>query len=119
MQCNRCGLRSGYNRVLVDAATGRELGFLCRRCEQRQFGETLRDGLWTETDGCVLCTRDGFVRLPEWSPRLVDEGPHLRLTNEYTVTDHTASLCDEHYAEATSQGTEEGVEDARHTADRP
>jgi hypothetical protein len=121
MKCNTCGLRSGYNRVLVAVDGGRELGFLCRRCEANQFGETLRDGLWAETEGCALCARDSFVRLPEWSPRLVEENDHLRLQNEYEVTDETVSLCDEHYARLTSRARATGLEgvDVTSRTERP
>lgn len=118
MKCNNCGLRSGYNRVLVAADDGRELGFLCRRCETTQFGETLRDGLWAETEGCALCARDSFVRLPEWSPRLVEEDDHLRLQNEYAVTDETVSLCDEHYASLSSAARRETTETGDHVTPR-
>lgn len=97
MDCLVCGLKSGYNRVAVDVPTGRELGGLCFRCEERQFGRSLTEGLWTECDGCVLCSRDGLVALPEWRPRTRDVEGALRLENDYVVDAATVELCDEHF----------------------
>ncbi|WP_255152376.1 hypothetical protein [Halorarius halobius] len=97
MDCLACGLRSGYNRVVVDLLAGTELGGLCFRCEERLFGRSLKDGLWTERSGCVLCSRDGAVALPEWRPRTSDTGGVLRLENDYELGATTVELCDEHF----------------------
>lgn len=98
MECVACGLRSGYNRVVVDIASGTEHGGLCFRCERRRYGNSWKDGLWAERDGCVLCSRDGLVALPEWRPRTTTEDGVLVLHNEYAVLDGTVRLCDEHFA---------------------
>lgn len=119
MECIACGLKSGYNRVVIELRTGRELGGLCFRCEERQYGNSLKDGLWAEAEGCVMCSRDGLVALPEWRPTTSDSEGGLHLTNEYVLDDATVLLCDEHFTalrgggEPTDRRQERPVNDAR------
>lgn len=96
MECLSCGLRAGYNRVVVERPSGTELGGLCIACEEDRFGDCLRRGLWTETDGCALCTRDVYVAMPSWYPETERSPDGLLVRNDYEVTDGTVGLCDEH-----------------------
>jgi len=106
MECITCGLRSGFNRIVIRTDDDRAIGFFCRRCEKKKFGTVLREGQRAETEGCVLCSRDSYVFLPVWSPRIEDdvEGG-LVLTNGYEITSHTTALCDEHFSGLETQGS--------------
>jgi hypothetical protein len=96
MECLACGLRAGYNRVVVERPSGTELGGLCVECEERRFGDCLLRGLWTETDGCALCTRDVYAAMPAWYPETERSPDGLLVRNDYEVTDGTVGLCGEH-----------------------
>lgn len=101
-----CGLRAGYNRVVVERPNGTELGGLCVECEERRFGDCLRHGLWTETDGCALCARDVYVALPTWYPETERTPEGVVVRNDYEVTDGTVGLCDEHLQAVVERGSE-------------
>lgn len=98
MDCVRCGLRAGYNRVVVDLISGSELGGFCRNCELEAFGHALSkfDGA---DESCVLCTRDGHYAVPAWQPYEKKTDSHVACAVEFSVHDRTPTLCDEHFHE--------------------
>ncbi|MFC5972157.1 hypothetical protein ACFPYI_12525 [Halomarina salina] len=97
-ECIDCGLQAGYNRAVVDTALGRELGGLCFRCEEREFGRSLGRGNWETTVGCAFCDRDGFYALPEWKPYCEDVDGRRVCKVDYRVDEATLRLCDEHFS---------------------
>lgn len=96
MNCVRCGLAAGYNRAVVDVASGVLLGGLCVDCERSGFGESLERGFWAGTEGCGLCPRDGHFALPLWEPRTEERDGDVYCSVDYRVTDETLLVCDEH-----------------------
>lgn len=117
MECLSCGLRAGYNRVLVELRNGAELGGLCVGCEEERFGDCLRAGLWSETEGCALCARDAYVAMPEWYAETEPSSDGVVVRNDYEVTDGTIGLCDEHFGLLTAGGDRRA--DASSTPLRP
>jgi len=109
MDCLSCGLPAGYNRVLVERPSGAELGGLCVECEERRFGDCLKQGFWTETDGCALCARDAYVVMPEWHPVTEHSPDGVVVRNEYEVTEGTVGLCDEHLDSLTDPDRHDGT----------
>ncbi len=100
MDCIVCGCDAGYHRAIVDSIDGRQVGGLCRECERLEFGRSLARGLFRETDGCILCPRDGHVALPLGEPvarRTPEEGVISDVS--YAVGAETPRLCDEHLHE--------------------
>jgi len=96
MNCIRCNGEAGYNRVVVDTVSGRELGHFCRNCEFEEFGRAL-ERLNTRDRSCVMCNRDGHVAVAPWTPTLADDGRQFVSEVDYDVTDRTPFLCDEHF----------------------
>lgn len=94
MNCVHCG-GDGFNRVVVRATDGAELGSLCEACEEETFGVTLEDGELRRTAGCHFCPADGPFALPvlecvvEW-----DDAARTEL--EYALDDETPRLCRAH-----------------------
>ncbi|MFB6269058.1 MAG: hypothetical protein ABEH83_03885 [Halobacterium sp.] len=112
MDCVVCQRRSGYNRVVVDAESGVELGGLCVDCERDAFGK-LADELGDPTDDtCVCCDRDGFWRLPKWLPSTYETDGKTVSYVDYDPADTALKLCDEHLASI-------GVEDISRPAADP
>lgn len=108
MECLSCGLRAGYNRVVIEHSSGTELGGFCVECEASRFGDCLQRGLWTETDGCALCARDVYVAVPSWYPETKRSPRGLVVRNDYEVTDETVGLCDEHLQFLIGSDSQEG-----------
>lgn len=101
MDCIRCGHDSGYNRVVVDIVTGRELGGYCRNCEYDEFGQALSKFGGTDRD-CALCNRDGHFGLPAYETRAKVTDSRIESTVECRVRDQTPLLCDEHFHDVTA-----------------
>lgn len=98
MDCVVCEKRSGYNRVVVDADSGAELGGLCVDCERTAFG-TLSDELGDpDDDACVCCGRDGFWLLPKWLPSTYEADHKTVSYVDYDPGNTALKLCDEHLA---------------------
>jgi hypothetical protein len=95
MNCVRCGLDAGYNRVVVDLLSGVELGGFCVDCEHEEFGRSLERGFWTGDD-CALCDRDGHFALATWEPEATEREGDLHCSVDYDVTPDTVLACDEH-----------------------
>lgn len=91
---------------MVERSSGTELGGLCVECEENRFGDCLRRGLWTETDGCALCARDVYVVMPSWYPETERSPDGFLVRNDYGVTDGTVGLCDEHLEFLVDRGPE-------------
>lgn len=95
MDCVHC-CGDGFNRVVVCATDGVELGSLCEACEEDTFGVTLEDRELLRTTGCHFCPADGRVALPvlecvvEWEEAAATE-------LEYAVGDETPRLCADHF----------------------
>jgi len=106
MECVSCGLLAGYNRVVVDLVSGRELGGFCRNCELDEFGQTLSK-LTQPDSSCVLCRRDGHFGLAAWTPYRQESNARVICDVEFEVRERTPLLCDEHYYDACaeSEGT--------------
>lgn len=98
MHCVICGLDAGYNRAVVDLASGVEVGGLCVDCESAEFGTVLDRGHWTDDD-CGLCPRDGQFALPRWEPSATERGGDVYGSVDYEVTGATPTVCDEHLHE--------------------
>lgn len=98
MKCVSCGLRAGYNRVVVDLVSGRELEGFCRNCEFDEFGQILSKSNH-RADSCILCRRDGHYGLVVWRPYREESGHRIICDVEYSVGDRTPRLCDEHFHE--------------------
>lgn len=96
MRCIVCGHRAGYNRAVVDLATGSEIGGLCVGCECTAFGVSLLFGFRLSGSNCAFCERDGHYAIPSWRARTVETGGKTVSTVEYDVTEVTVRLCDEH-----------------------
>lgn len=96
MDCVNCG-GEGFNRVVVDLASGAELGSVCADCEGETFGITLHDRTLRATPGCVFCRGEERYALPllecviEW-----DDGS--RPEREYAIDVRTPGLCERHLA---------------------
>lgn len=100
MNCLSCGKAAGYNRVVIDAHTGTELGGFCMNCEKDRFGEALSYMHADETDSCSLCERDGLYLLARYVPSAEerDDGViHCSVSVE--SANSALRLCDEHYHE--------------------
>lgn len=97
MDCIVCGDAAGFHRAVLSEFRERRLGGLCRECERVEFGRSLERGFFRETDGCMLCARDGHVALPvgEAVARR-DENGEVESEVTFEVTDATLRLCDEH-----------------------
>lgn len=97
MECIVCGCDAGYHRAIVDQVDGRQVGGLCRECERLEFGRSLARGRFRETDGCMLCARDGYVALPLGEP-VARRTPEDSVVSDvsYAVGEETPRLCDEH-----------------------
>ncbi len=95
MNCIRCGLEAGYNRVVVDLFSGVELGGLCVDCEHVEFGRSLDRGFWSGDD-CAFCDRDGHFALAAWEPEATERDGDLYCSVDYEITAETALACDEH-----------------------
>lgn len=114
MDCIRCGCQAGYNRAVVDAVSGQELGRFCRNCELEEFGRTLERLCQTERT-CVICDRDGHFGFAAWTPTLEDGDGRQVSSVEYELTDRTPFLCDEHYHVVTQSEPETATRQGRVT----
>jgi hypothetical protein len=99
MHCSVCRLPSAYNRAVVDTAEDEQLGCLCTRCTDEYFGRPL--DRYESNDGtCILCDRDGFYALPQWTCRTVDRGTEIHIRGlDATVSNATPRLCERHFAD--------------------
>lgn len=98
MDCVRCHYDGGYNRVVVDLASGLELGEFCVNCEHDQFG-ALSDELGSpDRTTCLYCQREGLWALLKWrnSTRVTDRA--IISSVEYDPSMARLRLCDEHLA---------------------
>jgi hypothetical protein len=107
MNCVACGLRSSYNRAVVDTVNDVEVGVLCPGCEADHFGQRLAAGEFSDGE-CLLCDRDGFFALPEWRAYVVETDGRRVARSEYSLAPPSPHLCDAHF---------EAIADDR-TADR-
>lgn len=96
MECHSCGRPAGYNRAVVHVHSEAELGGLCVGCEREAFGRTLEVGSWDGCDDCVLCPRDGHFALPTWDPERVREDGRIVNKVDWTLSEATPTVCDEH-----------------------
>lgn len=98
MECVVCGKPGGYNRVVVEGATGFELGGLCVDCETRKLGE-LSDELGDpESESCVYCERDGLWAVPKWLPSTYESDGDTVSYVDYDASNASIRFCDEHLA---------------------
>lgn len=93
MHCLVCRENRAYNRVVVDAITGDQLGNLCIGCQKRAFDGEFAD---PAPAGTVLCARDGFFAVPEWEATLVVEDGRSVSRSRCEVTANTPRLCGPH-----------------------
>lgn len=100
MDCIVCGQDAGYHRAVVDTLEDIRVGGLCRECEGAEFGRSLERGRFRETDGCILCARDGLYALPVGQPTATrnDDGSVVGDV-VYDISAETVRLCDEHFHE--------------------
>lgn len=98
MDCVVCEKRGGYNRAVVEAETGFELGGLCVRCETERLGE-LSDELGDpDTETCVYCDRDGLWAVPKWLPATYESTGKTVSYVDYDPSTAALRFCDEHLA---------------------
>lgn len=98
MDCVVCHQPSGYNRVVVDAESGSELGGLCVHCETEAFGRISDELGEPGQRSCVCCERDGHWLLPKWLPSTyVEDGKTISYV-DYDTAEAALRLCDEHLA---------------------
>lgn len=98
MECVSCGLRAGYNRVIVELVRDERIGGFCRNCEFEAFGHTLSK-CSSEDENCLLCNRDGLYALSTWEPYEKSRDFHITTAVQFSVTERTPTLCDEHFHE--------------------
>lgn len=97
MECVVCGQEAGYHRAVIDEVEDRRIGGLCRDCERTEFGRSLQRGHFRETEGCILCARDGHYALPLGEPTATrNEEGRVVGSIDYDVGAETVRLCDEH-----------------------
>lgn len=108
MDCVVCALPSSYNRAVVDVVHDRELGVICPECEAEFFGEILTNGEWTETQ-CVLCSRDGFYALPEYTAYLETVDGKQVSKSEYSLDAPNPHLCDKHFTQIIEEANQEST----------
>lgn len=96
MNCVHCG-GDGFNRVVVRATDGAELGSLCEACEDETFGVTLEDRELRRTAGCQFCPADGPFALPVLEC-VVEWDDAARTDLEYALDEETPRLCRDHLA---------------------
>lgn len=107
LKCVWCGLRSGYNRVLVERPDGTEYGGLCIECEEHRFGDRLRRADGSVTEKCGLCDCEVHVHVPEWDPETEVLPNGTVVVNDYRVTDGTVGLCEGHFDSLTGRDSAE------------
>jgi hypothetical protein len=105
MECISCGLRAGYNRVIIEEVQDTEVGGFCRNCELEAFGETLSK-CSNKDQTCLLCNRDGWYALSSWEPYEKTSEYHITTEVDFSVTERTPRLCDEHFHELCLQKTQ-------------
>lgn len=97
MECIVCGQDAGYHRVVIDEIEDRRVAGLCRKCERTEFGRSLERGRFRESEGCILCARDGHFVLPRGQPTASRDDEGRVVGNvEYEADQSTVRLCDEH-----------------------
>lgn len=109
MACIVCG-QDASHRAVLDLVAERRVGGLCRECERTEFGRSLERGRFRETEGCILCARDGHYALPIGRPTAAPRTDGaVEGGVEYDVDDVTVRLCDEHL-HALSETTPEATD---------
>lgn len=98
--CVRCGLESGFNRVVVDWRYDQKIGELCHECETIEYGRVLFKADGHVESGCALCSGDVAVVLPLWetTDEMVEEDLKL-IEGEFEVTKDTVGLCSTHFGD--------------------
>lgn len=96
--CIVCGRDAGFHRLAIDLHRDETVGGLCPECERTEFGRSLKRGFFRETEGCILCARDGHIALPVGEPvatRTADGEIQSEIDHE--ISGVTPRLCDEHF----------------------
>lgn len=97
MDCIVCARAGGYNRAVVDVASGTVTGGFCRNCELDLFSDRLDAMPVQESSGCAFCDREGVYALPKWVPETTVRGDVVTNDVEFSVTETTVLLCAAHY----------------------
>lgn len=95
MECLKCGGTDGFDRVVVNQVSGRELGLVCERCEEAQFGTLLADPAFHADNGCAFCDGDGKFALPLLECLIEHPDGSARVV-EYDTLFDAVQFCDRH-----------------------
>lgn len=106
--CVRCGLESGFNRVVVDRRYDQKIGELCHECETVEYGRVLYKADGHVESGCALCAAEPTVVLPMWqtTDEMVEEDLKL-IEGEFEVTPDDVGLCSSHYGDIDNHGEQQ------------
>jgi len=107
MKCIGCGGTTRINRVAVNIDETVECGGFCQECEERHFGIHAESIGTSNSECCLLCSRDAMWSLPilEGSPDVSRNGSGP--TYEYDLSSANLLLCSYHFHQVTSIPTSE------------